>query len=308
MDFVGKRWWYFLISALVIVPGIIFLIIPPHLKLGVDFTGGSSLGLTFSQEVSQQDLRSELANLGYQDAVVQSVGENSYFIRTRELGEIQKNSLVSSLNEKFPLSGGKEDSFDYVSAIIAGETVRNSIIAVIVASLGIMVYISWAFRSVPSPIRYGVCAFITLIHDVMAALGAYAIASRFMSLEVNTMFILGLLTVLGYSVHDTIVVFDRIRENVKRGFSRDLATVVNVSIMETLGRSLSTSITVLLTLLALLLFGGATIRDFLLVLLFGIMAGTYSSIAIASPLLVMWNEGEFIRIFKRLPIPMRAKV
>ncbi len=307
MDFVAKRWWYFAISALVIIPGMIFFAIPPHLKLGIDFTGGSSMGVSFTRDVSQQDLRAELTKLGYGDAIVQSVGGNSYFVRTKELGETQKNDLVTSLNDFVPLTGGKEDSFDYVSALIAEETVRNSIIAVIVASLGIMAYITWAFRSVPNSLRFGVCAVATLIHDVGAALGAFAILSRFITVEVNTMFILGLLTVLGYSVHDTIVVFDRIRENLKRGFSRDLATVVNVSIMETIGRSLSTSIAVLLTLFALLLFGGPTIRDFVLVLLIGIAAGTYSSIAIASPLLVMWNDGEFIRLFKKLPLPMKAK-
>ncbi len=308
MDIVGKRWWFFAFSALILVPGIIFLMIPPALKLGIDFTGGSSLAVTFTEPVPQEELRIELLDLGYPDARVQSVGGNSFFIRTKELDEGEKNRLIGDLQTGLaPLVGGKEDSFDFVSGVVAGETIRNSIIAVVVASLGILIYITWAFRSVPSPFRYGVCAVLALVHDMLMVLGAFAIMGHFLDMEVNAMFILGLLAVLGYSVNDTIVVFDRIRENVHRGFSRDLSTVVNVSLMETLGRSLNTSLTLLFTLLALFLFGGPTIRNFLVVLLIGVVAGTYSSIGIASQLLIVWENRELPQILRRLPLPLRSR-
>lgn len=203
-----------------------------------------------------------------------------------------------------PLQDDKEDSFDFVSALVAGETVRNSVIAVLVAAIGILLFITYAFRSVPNPFRYGVCAVIALVHDMLVVLGIFAILGQFFDTEVNAMFILGILTVLGYSVHDTIVVFDRIRENVGRNFSRDMSVVVNVSLMETIGRSLNTSITLLFTLFALLLFGGSTIENFILVLIIGVIAGTYSSIGIASQVLVMWSSGELGQLFRKLPIPL----
>ena len=305
MDFVGKRRWFFIISALVIVPGIVFLLIPPALNLGIDFTGGSSITVTFTEEVAQEEVRSELVELGYEDATVQSMGANTYFVRTKELDEGEKDRLISGLDSNLaPLEGGKEDSFDFVSGVIAGETIRNSIIAVIVAAVGILLFITYAFRSVPNSFRYGVSAIVALIHDMLVVLGIFAILGHFLDIEVNAMFILGVLTVLGYSVNDTIVVFDRIRENVGRGFSRDMAVVVNVSIMETIGRSLNTSVTLLFVLLALLLFGGATISNLITVLIIGVIAGTYSSIAIASQLLVMWSSGDLGRLARRLPLPM----
>lgn len=307
MDIVGKRWWFFALSALIILPGIIFLIIPPSLKLGIDFTGGSSISVTFTEEVFQEDLRVELDNLGYSDALVQSIGENSFFVRTKELGEAEKNRLIGALDDLAPLVDGKEDSFDFVSGVVARETIRNSIIAVVVASIGILIFITWAFRSVPSSYRYGVGAIFALVHDMLVVLGVFAIMGQFLDVEVNAMFILGLLVVLGYSVNDTIVVFDRIRENINRGFTRDLATIVNVSIMETIGRSLNTSLTLLFTLMALYLFGGATIRNFLLVLIIGVVVGTYSSIGIASQILIIWEKREVSRILRRLPLPLRAR-
>ena len=305
MDFVKNKRWFFFISGLIIVPGIVFLLIPPALNLGIDFTGGSSITLSFTKQTSQENLRSELVSLGYPDATVQNIGGDSYFVRTKSLSEAEKNNLVKSLGSNLaPLEGDKEDSFDFVSALVAGETVRNSIIAVVVAAIGILLFITYAFRSVPNPFRYGVCAVVALIHDMLIVLGIFAILGQLFDTEVNAMFILGVLTVLGYSVHDTIVVFDRIRENVGRGFSRDMSVVVNVSLMETIGRSLNTSITLLFTLFALLLFGGSTIENFILVLIIGVIAGTYSSIGIASQVLVMWSTGELGQIFRKLPIPL----
>jgi preprotein translocase subunit SecF len=171
--------------------------------------------------------------------------------------------------------------------------------------VGILLYITWAFRAVSHPFRYGVCAIITLLHDILIVVGLYSIFGKLFGTEINSMFITALLTVIGFSVHDTIVVFDRIRENVRRNPGREFDVVVNESLIQTLGRSLNTSVTVLLTLVALLLFGGVTIRDFVLVLLIGIIVGTYSSVFNASQLLVVWEYGEFTELLRRLRSGLR---
>ncbi len=297
MDLVGKRYYFFLFSALFIVPGLISFLVPPAFRLGIDFTGGSTLEITFVRPVGEE-LRSELTALGYPDAVVQNTGERSFFVRLRELEGTQKAALVSALAEKVASIEGTP-GFSSVSPAVAAETVRKAAIAVVVASVGILLYIWWAFRRVPNPFRFGVCAVLALIHDVLVVVGLFSLLGKFFHLEVNAIFITGLLTVIGYSVHDTIVVFDRIRENAIRSTGRSLVTIVNASLLETMGRSLNTSLTVLFTLLALILFGGPTIFSFLLVLLIGIIAGTYSSICIASQLLVMWDQGQFPQVWRR---------
>ncbi|TET76892.1 MAG: protein translocase subunit SecF, partial [Dehalococcoidia bacterium] len=170
--------------------------------------------------------------------------------------------------------------------------------AVIAAAVGILLYITWAFRRLVHPISYGVCAIVALLHDALIVLGVFSL----FSLEVNSMFIIALLTVIGYSVNDTIVVFDRIRENRRRDINADFASIVNVSLTGTLGRSLSTSLTTLFVLFALLLFGGATISNFVLALAIGVIVGTYSSLFIASPLVVSWERGELGRLFDWIPL------
>ena len=182
---------------------------------------------------------------------------------------------------------------------MASETVVNAIYAVIAAAVGIFIYVWWAFRNVPSPFRYGAAAIVALLHDTIIVIGMFAILGVLLEIEVGTMFLIALLTVIGYSVNDTIVVFDRIRENVTIHPNRELSEVVNLSISETIGRSLNTSLTLLVTLLALYLFGGTTIREFLLVLLVGVVAGTYSSIAVASQVLISWEYGDIPWLFGR---------
>ena len=298
MDFVGKRGWFFLLSAMIMIPGIIFLVIPPALNLGIDFTGGSTLDITFTKPVDQEDLRVELASLDHADATIQSTGEGSFFLRLRTLQEGERSEIEKALAQNLAAIDTIEGSS--VSALVAGETVRNAIIAVFVASIGILLFITWAFRNVPKPLRYGVAAVIALIHDVMIILGVFAVLGQVFEIEVNRMFIVGLLTTIGYSVNDTIVVFDRIRENVSRGLHRELSTVINLSLMETIGRSLNTSLTLVFTLLALILFGGPTLFSFLLVLIIGVVSGTYSSIGIASQVLMVWESGDIGRILGRL--------
>ena len=303
MDFVGKRFWFFIISLLVITPGIIFLILAPGLNPGIDFTGGSSMTLRFSNEsnINQEQVRDQLFALSYEEATVQNLGENSFFVRTRELDEIAKDALVTNITSS--LDEGAENvlqGFDLVSPIVAQETVMNAFWAIIAAAIGIFIYIWWAFRNVPSPLRYGLAAIVALIHDTIIVIGIFAILGELMNMEVNTMFLIALLTVIGYSVNDTIVVFDKIRENVLIHSNRTFPEIVNLSISETISRSLNTSFTLLITLVALILFGGATIRELLLVLLIGVAAGTYSSVAIASQVLVSWDQ-------KSIGIPFRNR-
>ncbi len=315
MNFVGKRGWFYLISLAVIIPGVVFLIITPGLNPGIDFTGGSTLTLEFEADVSQTDLRNRLAAEGHSDATVQKLGDRTFFIRTKELSDggdqeesedSPKTRLVNALETSLSPDGVTELSFDLVSPVVASETVLNAFYAVLAAAVGIFIYIWWAFRNVPSPFRYGAAAIVALIHDTIIVIGIFSILGELLDIEVGTMFLIAILTVIGYSVNDTIVVFDRIRENVGNHPNRELSEVVNLSISETIGRSLNTSITLLITLLALFLFGGTTIREFLLVLLIGVVAGTYSSIAIASQVLISWEYGDIPRVFRRNRQPGEA--
>ena len=300
MDFMSKRNWFFLLSLLVIAPGIVFLVIGGGLKPGIDFTGGSTTTLEFTADVDQSDLRQDLALQGHPDAIVQKIADRTFFVRTKELQEEEKNAMVESLESRLSPEGVQVLAFDLVSPVVATETVVNAFWAVLAAAVGIFFYVWWAFRSVPSPFRYGTAAIIALLHDAMVVVGIFAMLGVLFDIEVNTMFLIALLTVIGYSVNDTIVVFDRLRENVLLYPNRTLAMNANLSISETLGRSLNTSLTLLLTLGALLLFGGPTIRNFLWVLLIGVIAGTYSSLAIATPFLVVWESGTFGRFFRRI--------
>ena len=316
MDIVGKRAWFFLLSGLVILPGLISLMIPPSLNPGIDFTSGSALDITFTRAVSETDIRDELVRLGHSEALIQKTGERSVFIRTNVLDEPKVDENGNEISEQAFIERELQRNvaeiefkeFSSVSAIVAREQVRNALIVVLLASMGILVYVTWAFRRIPNSFRYGVAAILALVHDMALIIGLFSILGKVMNMEVNAMFIVGIVLVLGYSVNDTIVVFDRIRENVARNVDRPLGGVVNASILETLGRSLNTSFTTLFILLALLLFGGPTIRGFLLVLAVGVMVGTYSSVCIASQFLVMWEQGEIRKAlrFLRHPLARRA--
>ncbi|MFQ5860746.1 MAG: protein translocase subunit SecF [Dehalococcoidia bacterium] len=314
MDIVGKRFWYFLLSAVVIIPGIIALVIPPALKLGVDFTGGSALTLTFAEPVTESQVRGQMIALGHPEATIQAMGDRSVFIRTALLREaVVEGDRIVEPSEWQAIQDAVEESIgpiesrqlDTVSPVVAQETVRNAGFAVLAAVVGILLYITWAFRGMRHSFRYGVAAILALVHDVLLVVGIFSILGKVVNLEVNAMFITGLLTVLGYSVNDTIVVFDRIRENAARGTEVLYEDVVNTSILQTIGRSLNTSLTSLTVLLALLLFGGPTIRPLLLALLIGIAAGTYSSVFIASQFLVIWERRELGRF---LPFRRPARV
>ena len=300
MDIVGKRGWLFLISAILLVPGIVFLIIAPGLRPGIDFTGGSTITIEFVDPVEQQELRDALSDLEVDDATVQNFGDNVYFIRTKELSEQEKEELTGSLEAAISPGGSNVLAFDLVSPVVAQETVIAAFWAVFAAAIGIFLYVWWAFRNVPSPFRYGAAAIVALIHDAGVILGIFAILGVVADVEVNTMFLIALLTVIGFSVNDTIVVFDRLRENIVAAPTRSLTASINLSISETLGRSVNTSLTLLFTLLALMLFGGPTLRAFLLVLLIGVLVGTYSSIAVATQTLAVWEQRDIPRLYRRL--------
>jgi len=297
IDFVGKRQWFFLISWILVVIGIISLVISQiqlgaPLQLGIDFTGGTSMILQFSPAVEQDQLRQEMAELGYDEARIQDAGEGNFIIYTREITSAEARELAEELGTELD---SQVEIIDYylVSGTVAGETARNAVIAVIIAAVAMLFYIVWAFRRMPKPFRWGTCAIIALIHDVFIIVGIFSILGWLAGVAIDALFITGLLAVVGYSINNTVVVFDRIRENVSRHIRADFAETVNDSLIETLGRCLNTALTTFFVLLALFLFGGATIHYFVLVLLLGVIIGTYSSICISSQLLVVWEKREW---------------
>ena len=299
-DITGKRFWFFFISGVVILMGIISLA-TFGLKAGIEFSSGSMMTVGFEQEVDQSTLKKDLTGLGYANAIVQRVGEDDFLIRLPELSGKAKTELEAGLTTGLGTLEVRE--FDAVSPMIAAETTRNAAIAVAIAAVGILLYIAWAFRKMPNPFRYGTCAIIALVHDTLVALGVFSILGGILGWEIDLMFVTGILAVIGYSVNNTVVVFDRIRENLSKDARSDFEVVVNNSLVETLSRSMNTSLTTLFMVLALLLFIGVAIQNFAVVLLIGIIAGTYSSLCIAPQLLVVWKKGEWGRFIKwRLPV------
>ena len=299
INIIGKRYWFFLISALIIVPGIISLIVF-GLKPGNDFQPGTTMTMSFDPSVQESQLREAVTAAGYPDATIQHGSTGDYFVSLREISTDERvkleSDLQTSLNSKLTV-----DNYATTSASVASQTVRYAVIAVIIAALGIMLYISFAFRKMPRPIRWGICAVIALLHDLLVVVGIFSILGWALGIKIDALFITGMLTVAGYSVHDTIVVFDRIRENMIKGTNRDFEKVVNFSINETFVRSLNTSLTVTFVLFALFLLGGSTIHWFVLVLLIGVITGTYSSICNASALLVVWENNEWRRFISWIP-------
>jgi len=299
LNIIGKRFWFFAISALIIVVGFISLA-TFGLRYGIEFSSGSILRVSFEQAVALGDLRQELSNLGYGNALIQHTEAGDYIIRTHELDREEKTVLEEALVAKFGQL--QETEFNTVSPMVARETAQNAAIAVAVAAIGILLYITWAFHRMPKPFHYGTCAVIALVHDTLMALGVFSIIGGLLGWEVDLKFIIGILAVIGYSVNNTVVVFDRIRENQALGVSPDFEVVVNRSLVETLSRSLNTSLTTLFVVLALMLFVGVAIQNFAAVLLIGIVAGTFSSIGIAPSLLVVWERGEWGRFLQWLPL------
>jgi preprotein translocase subunit SecF len=364
-DLVSKRNWFFAFSALITIPGLIFILLTPitngqaGLKFSIDYTGGTEWAIRFEDPTVQADaVQSELLSLGQQDASVTRTGSGFFQIRMNQLDlrpvetaspspeaspgasgspgtsaspapsaspspsasptpsaspvataapsgepgaspspsgaptgntEIPRTgamgTIVAALEARFgPIAA--QASLSSIGAVVSSDLIQQAVLLILVGSLGILTWITLRFRDV----RFGVCALVALLHDVIVVVGIFAILGTLFDIQIDGLFVTAMLTVIGFSVHDTIVVFDRIRENRARHAGEPFPEIVNHSLLQTFGRSITTSFTVVLTLTALLLFGGSATQEFVLALLIGIISGTYSSIFNASPLLVVWNE------------------
>jgi preprotein translocase subunit SecF len=290
---VGKRLWFFLLSALIIIVCVVSLAVF-GLKTGLDFSSGSVLTVTFEKAVAPEVVDQVLSELGY-TGHIETDQQGNIVIRTTELTLEQKSKLKDDLTAKFGTL--TERVFESVDPIVAESTARAAIIAVLVASVAMLIYVSWAFHKMPKPFHYGVCAVIAILHDIIVVLGIFSILGALANWEIDLALVTGMLTVVGYAINDTIVVFDRIRENVRRYPGVDFEVVVNNSLMETMTRSLITGAGVIFVLIALMLFVGAAISNLVVVLLVGILTGTYTSICIAAPLLVVWEKRNWGRLF-----------
>jgi preprotein translocase subunit SecF len=303
-DIVGKRYLWFGLSLLIIIPGFLALL-AFGFPLAIDFTGGSLLDLQFKAPAPQPaDVKALYATLGYGDAQVQSTQNNGLEIRTQSMDDTKKEQIETALREKF--GDFIELEFGTVSATIGSEVVVRAAQTVLIAALGIMLYLWFAFRQVPHAFRYGVAAIIAMLHDVLVTIGAAAILGKIFGWQVDSLYLTALLTIIGFSVHDTIVVFDRVRENLIRMRGEPFDKVVNFSIIQTLNRSINTQLTVTFTLVALILFGGVTIRHFVTIMLIGLLSGTYSSIFNAAQILVVWEYKEWRNWFRRKPKSAQA--
>jgi preprotein translocase subunit SecF len=302
LDIVGKRYWFFLLSAIVIVPGLISLVLF-GLKPSIDFTGGTLWEMTaFQKPVDVAIVRQIFVDNGIGDVAVQTSQkgtEQGLLVRSKAISPDVKATINAALQSA--VGSFTELRFETVGPVVGQEVTQKAQLAVVAACLGILVYISIAFSKVPNPFRFGVCAITALAHDVLVVLGIFSILGVLFGVEVDALFLTALLTgPIGFSVHDTIVVFDRIRENVSKYPGETFERVVNHSVWQTMDRSINTSLTVVFTLTALILFGGATIKLFVLAMLIGIITGTYSSIFNASMLLVVWQNGEIGKGWRRL--------
>lgn len=288
------------ISALTVIT-CVTLFLTLGLKLGIDFTGGSLMEVTFSTNVPTiEEVQKTLASLEQKNAVVQKVGDNGYIIRTEFLNEDQHQTILSVLRAELGSADNQihEENFQTIGSAISSQLRQRAISAIVLVNLGIIFYVAYAFRGVSRPVaswKYGVLAIVALIHDVMLVVGVFALLGHFKGIEIDIGFVVALLTVLGYSVTDTIVVYDRIRENLTHHSAQNFPEMVNMGLNQTLMRSINTTFITLLPLFALYFLGGSTVHNFALALLIGIASGAYSSIFIASPLLVLaqtWRLGK----------------
>jgi preprotein translocase subunit SecF len=284
MDFMRFKWLYFLISALVILPGIYSLGFY-GLKLSVDFTGGTLFELNFDQsELGSTQVKEIVESVGVGVASIQLTEQGTFLLRMDSLNEEQLGSVRQALAERLAnLEFLREET---VGPTLGQELLRKTIVAVILASSFIVFYVAQRFKS----LKYGVCAILAMFHDTVVLLGSFSLLGQFVGVEIDTLFVTALLTILSFSVHDTVVVYDRIRESAKTTPRLSFEAVVNKAVAETLVRSLNNSLTIIFMLLALALLGGETIRWFVIALLIGTISGTYSSTFVAAPLLVVWED------------------
>lgn len=290
MNLMKHKLFFFLFSLLIILPGIYYFL-TSGLKLGIDFTGGALLDYKFEKSININDLKQQISSQGIEVGQITPSSDNTFIIRIKPVEQNKIEKLKSFLAARFGTI--EERRVEFVGPIIGSELQQKAILAVALASFAIVIYIAYSFRKIPKPQsswRFGITAVVALVHDILVVVGLFAILGKFLSVEIDTLFVTALLTVIGFSVHDTIVVFDRIRENLTKHMGKKFIDIADLSIVQTLGRSLNTSLTVIFVLLALLLFGGETLRWFITALLVGMISGTYSSIFNATALLVWWEE------------------
>jgi len=303
-NLVEKRKWYYLLSAILIIPGLIVMIHSTittgrPFRLSIDFTGGAIWEMRFPQAVLPGDVRAIFVEKGLTDTLVTTVGDpRTVQVRLKAIDSEIKAELKSRLIERF--GDVEELQFRSVGPTVGREVTRTAGIAVAVASLAILGFISWAFRNVPHAIRYGTCAILAMLHDVLLVTGFFSIMGYVAGWEVDALFLTAVLTLIGFDVQDAIVVFDRIRENTPKHRGEPFEVIANRSLLETLHRSLVTQLNAMFVMIAILLFGGATIKHFITAMLVSLLAGTYSSLFNAVPLLVSWEKGDIGRFFRRL--------
>jgi preprotein translocase subunit SecF len=287
MNFMRFKWLYFLISGLVLVPGIISLILF-GLKPSIDFVGGTLLELKFEENQSPiTDYQRAIEESGFEVYSIQSSGEKEFLIRMKPITKDEVGTIKASLAEKFE-EMPEEVRFETVGPTLGRELLIKTLVAILLAAGTILGYVAWAFKRA----KFGACAILAMFHDSLIMLGIFSLLGHFYGVEVDTLFVTAVLTILSFSVHDTVVVYDRIRESQKRHPGVKFVDLVNKAITETLARSLNNSMTIIFMLLALYLLGGETIKWFIFALLIGTISGTYSSTFTAAPLLVVWDELE----------------
>jgi len=298
MNILGKRYIFFGVSLLIIVSGLIILF-TRGLPLSIDFRGGSLLDVTFdNNSPAPGDIITVYENANIKDVQVQTTETGDYVIRSQFLENEERDAVLAALTDQI----GKLTvvRFDSVGPSIGEQVTSRGTMAVAVSSLLVVLFIAWSFRGVQNAFRYGICAILAMIHDVAIIFAVAAFGSLLFGWEIDSLFLTALLTVIGFSMQDTIVVFDRIRENSNIYRRLDFETLVNHSIVQTLQRSINTQLmTVEFLLLALVMFGGVTLQEFASILLIGLLSGTYSSIFIAAPILVLWENREWKNWFRR---------
>lgn len=290
INIVKQRKIWFAISSTLVIASII-AIATLGLNLGIDFTGGSLLEVETAETFDVEDVRSRMIDAGYENLSIQSSDNNGLIIRTTDLTEVEHQALLTSLGEQ--LGEVEEHRFDSIGPVIGNELRRTATTGVILTLILIGLYIAWAFRKVSEPVaswKYGILTILAAFHDVVIVLGSFAVIGHFYGWEIGTAFVAAILTILGYSINDTVVVFDRTRENLSKRVGDTFDETVDISLKQTFMRSFNTSVTTLLALLAIFLLGGDSTRPFALALIIGIAVGTYSSLFLASPLLVEWNK------------------
>lgn len=290
LNIIGHRKKFFIFSSILIILAVAATA-KWGLKLSVDFTGGAISEIAFNVRPDNESVKAALKDLDLGNITITPSGEKEIFVKTRDIDEETHQKMLKAIADKF--SDAKEMRFDSIGPAIGKELRQKAVWATITGIIGIALYVSWAFRKVSKPVsswKYGAVSIATLFHDAMIPIGVFAVLGHYKGVEVDIPFIAAILTVLGYSINDTIVVFDRTRENLIKHNIKDFKETVNKSINQTFIRSINTSLTVIIVLLALYFFGGETLRYFALALIIGVVTGTYSSVFIASPLLVEWQK------------------